>query len=206
MSKIKSTSKRLFSTSRTCEQNTAPATGVNRRQLLAGAAAAGFAATGFTPEVFAEGKPRCIDVHSHIVPPSWLDAMDIIGRKDAALANWSVQKMIEDMDRGGVATAITSPTTPQVTPLGKEAAARIARESNEYAKKLEADHPGRFGTFAMLPLPNIDDSLKEIAYAFDTLKVDGVAAGCSAGCIGRYELKVSREALALGLVTSAPRL
>src|SRR5207249_506473 len=58
--------------------------------------------------------------------------------------------------------------------LGREAAARIARESNEYAKKMEADHKGRFGTFAMLPLPDIDDSLKEIAYAFDTLKVDGV--------------------------------
>ena len=41
-------------------------------------------------------------------------------------------------------------------------AARIARESNEYAKKLMGDHPGRFGMFAMLPLPHIDESLKEI--------------------------------------------
>ena len=51
---------------------------------------------------------------------------------------------------------------------------------NEYAKKLETDHPGRFGTFAMLPLPHVDASLKEIAYAFDTLKVDGV------GCMTSY--------------------
>ena len=113
-------------------------------------------------------------VHAHVVPPSWLNAMDVIGRKDVPLSNWSPQKMIEDMDKGGVATSILSPTTPQVTPLGKDTAARVSRESNEYSKKLEADHPGRFGTFAMLPLPNIDDSLKEIAYAFDTLKVDGV--------------------------------
>jgi predicted TIM-barrel fold metal-dependent hydrolase len=68
-----------------------------------------------------------------------------------------------------------------VAPLGKEAAIRICRESNEYSKKLEADHPGRFGTFAMLPLPNIDGSLKEIAYAFDTLKVDGVGVMTSYG-------------------------
>jgi len=100
--------------------------------------------------------------------------MDVIGRKDFPLSNWSPQKMIEDMDKGGVATAILSPTTPQVTPLGKDTAVRVSRESNEYSKKLESDHAGRFGTFAMLPLPNVDDSLKEIAYAFDTLKVDGV--------------------------------
>ena len=85
-----------------------------------------------------------------------------------------MQKTLDDMDKGGVATSIVSPTTPQVTPLGKEAAVRIARESNEYGKKLMTDHPGRFGVFATLPLPHIDESLKEIAYAFDTLKVDGI--------------------------------
>ena len=89
--------------------------------------------------------------------------------------------MIEDMDKGGVATSIMSPTTPQVTPLGKDTAVRVARESNEYAKKLMADHPGRFGVFATLPLPHIDESLKEIAYAFDTLKVDGVGIMTSYG-------------------------
>ena len=147
---------------------------LSRRGFMAGAVAAGVAATGFAPKAFAQAKPHRIDVHCHIVPPTWLAAMDVIGRKDFPLANWSVQKLLDDMGKGGVATGITSPTTPQVTPLGREAAAKISRESNEFAKKMEADHPGRFGTFAMLPLPNIDDSLKEIAYAFDTLKVDGV--------------------------------
>jgi predicted TIM-barrel fold metal-dependent hydrolase len=87
-----------------------------------------------------------------------------------------VQKSLDDMDKAGIATSMCSPTTPQLNFLDtdKDAAARIARESNEYTKKLMSDHPGRFGLFAMLPLPNIDESLKEIAYSFDTLKADGV--------------------------------
>ena len=158
----------------TCCVEPLAATGISRWRFVAGAAAAGLAATGFAPKVLAQAKPHRIDVHAHVAPPSWLNAMDVIGRKDFPLSNWSPQKMIEDMDKGGVATAILSPTTPQVTPLGKDTAVRVCRESNEYSKKLEAGHAGRFGTFAMLPLPNIDESLKEIAYAFDTLKVDGV--------------------------------
>lgn len=39
---------------------------------------------------------------------------------------------------------------------------------------LVADHPGRFGMFATLPLPSVDETLKEIAYSLDTLKADGV--------------------------------
>lgn len=147
---------------------------LSRRGFLAGAAAVGAVATGFAPKVFAQAKPHRIDVHHHVVPPKWLDAMNLIGRSNPPLLHWSVQKTLDDMDKGGVEVSIVSPTTPQVTPLGREAAMRIARDANEYGKKLEADHKGRFGVFATLPLPNIDDSLKEIAFAFDTLKVDGV--------------------------------
>ena len=155
---------------------------MSRRGFMASAAGAlaatGLAATG--AKVFAQAKPHRIDVHHHISPPTWLDAMKRIKAANPPLANWSVQKTLDDMDKGAVQIAMTSPTTPQVTPLDKAEAARLARESNEYAKKLETDHPGRFGTFAMLPLPNIDESLKEIEYAFDTLKVDGV------GCMTSY--------------------
>src|SRR5262245_1589322 len=176
---LQSTRHRLSSICNCCKEPFA-ATGVSRRRLLVGGTAA-FAATHLPANVFAQAKPHRIDVHHHIVPPTWFAAMEVIGRSDFPLKSWSVQKTLEDMDKGGVATSMTSPTLPQVTPLGKEVAIGIARESNEYAKKLETDHPGRFGTWAMLPLPHIDESLKEIAYAFDTLKVDGVGIMTSYG-------------------------
>jgi predicted TIM-barrel fold metal-dependent hydrolase len=159
---------------------TATATGVSRRRLL-GAVAATLATSAVPARLFAQAKPHRIDVHHHIVPPTWLAAMDIIGRRDFPLSNWSVQKSLEDMDKGGVATAVSSITLPQVTPLGKPAGLRITRESNDYAAKLAGDHPGRFGVFAMLPLPHVDESLKEIAYVFDALKVDGVGLMTSYG-------------------------
>ena len=95
--------------------------------------------------------------------------------------NWSPQKSIEDMDKGAVATSIVSPTMPHVGFLGPEEAVRVAREANEYAKKLIVDHPGRFGMFAILPLPHVDESLKDIEYALDVLKADGIAMMTSYG-------------------------
>jgi len=97
------------------------------------------------------------------------------------MSTWTPEKSIEDMDKAGVATSITSPTTPQVGFLPAADAARIARESNEYASKLASDHPGRFGVFAMLPMPYADESLKEIEYALDVLKADGIGMMTSYG-------------------------
>jgi len=180
-------SKRRLAGACTCCCEPFAASPVSRRQMLAGGTAAFAAAAitgamaGFPRPSLAQSAPQRIDVHHHLAAPTWLQAIKLIGADNPPIANWSVQKSLDDMDKGGVATAILSGNVPQVRPLGREAAARIARESNEYAKGLAADHPGRFGIFAMLPLPNIDDSLKEIAYAFDTLKADGVGVLTSYG-------------------------
>jgi predicted TIM-barrel fold metal-dependent hydrolase len=95
--------------------------------------------------------------------------------------NWTPRKSLDDMDQGGVATAIVSPTLPAVGFLGANDAAVVARASNEWTRKFADDHEGRFGMFAMLPMPHPDETLKEIEYSLDTLKADGVSFMTSYG-------------------------
>ena len=141
-----------------------------RRHFLIGAGAAGL----FAGTAHAAGKPRRIDVHHHVTPPGWLEAVKRVKLDNPPMALWTPEKSLDDMDKAGITTSLVSPTTPQVGFLPPADAARVARESNEWATKLAKDHPGRFGVFAMLPMPNVTETLKEIEYAFDTLKVDGI--------------------------------
>src|SRR5882757_136298 len=138
----------------TCCHDCAPALPLDRRVFLGGGLAAlGLASHGALAPASAQqaAKPHRIDVHHHFSPPQW----------------------IEDMDKGGVAAAMISITNPGLWFGDKEVTRRIARECNEYGAKLVREHPTRFGLFAALPLPDVDATLKEIEYAFDTLKADG---------------------------------
>ena len=62
---------------------------------------------------------------------------------------------------------------PDTNP-GLSTTRRVARSRNEYAAQLVRDHPTRVGFFATLPLPDVEGSLSEIAYAFDVFKADGI--------------------------------
>jgi len=152
----------------------APAAGRSRRRFVAEGIAAGLA-LGLPSAHAQSARPRRIDVHHHLAPPRWI-AEVVFGRNTGQrpLADWTPQRAIEDMDRGGVATAVASISEPSVW-FGDDAAGRaLARECNEYGARLVAEHPGRFGLFAILPLPDVEGSLREIEYALDTLKADGI--------------------------------
>ena len=117
--------------------------------------------------------PR-IDVHHHLASPRSVAMLkDHLGPSLAEAMN--AARALEDMDKGGITTAINSiPAPPRSTFENAEAGAAFARDNNDYLARLVADHPGRFGMFAALPMPHVDATLKEIAYALDVLKADGV--------------------------------
>jgi predicted TIM-barrel fold metal-dependent hydrolase len=125
--------------------------------------------------------PPRIDTHHHCFSPAYVAELDRVGQAPPIVKNWSLQKTLDDMAKAGVSTSILSVTTPQVQFADAAAARRIARECNEYAAKLGIDNPGRFGSFAMLPMQDTDSALKELAYALDVLKADGIGLLTSYG-------------------------
>jgi 6-methylsalicylate decarboxylase len=153
---------------------------LSRRNFVAGGlAAVGLASAGAPART--QAKPRRIDVHHHLSPPPWVDALKKAGLDTPPVTGWTPQRSLDDMDQAGVATAILSAQTPGIGFVPANEAAAVARASNEYTKMLAADHPGRFGTFALLPMPYVDETLREIEYALDTLKADGVGFMTSYG-------------------------
>ena len=129
-----------------------------------------------------------IDVHHHILPPPYmLRARDrilaISDREHSRLLNWTPAGAVEEMDKVGIATAISSLGLPGVWFGGPKPAASLARSCNEYAAKMVKDYPGRFGFFAAVPLPDQDGSLRETEYALDVLKADGI------GLVSSYDHK-----------------
>jgi predicted TIM-barrel fold metal-dependent hydrolase len=88
------------------------------------------------------------------------------------------------MNRAGVATTILSVLAAggfNMPKLSIEEHRRLTRLANDHAVKARSDHPGRFGIFAYVPMPDIDGTLKEIEYALDTIKADGLIISTSYG-------------------------
>jgi 6-methylsalicylate decarboxylase len=158
---------------------------LSRRSVLAGASACigGLALGSGLEHALAQGaRPDgIIDVHHHVSPPQFINALTKYKLGERPMLNWTPGRSIEDMDRAGVALSITSITTPGVWFGDNREARDLARACNEYAAGLAQQYPGRFGTFASLPLPDVDGCLDEIAYAFDVLKADGVGVMTSFG-------------------------
>jgi 6-methylsalicylate decarboxylase len=184
--------KRLFNTCLCCNTISPVSTAIDRRNFLSGmiAVGVGTSAEFITPAAHAQpaavSRPALIDVHHHIVPPFYLaenreHIAGPTGQVNPAWISWEPKKALDAMDEHGVATAVLSLSTPGVWFGDADAARRTARRCNEYAAELRQAYPHRFGQFAALPLPDADGSLREIEYALDILKADGIGLLTSYG-------------------------
>ena len=164
-----------------------------RREFLSALAAFGAAtfvggpviARQATGERAADAKR--IDLHHHFASPRWSRRHAEIKRQGwETFQDYKPSQSLEAMDKAGIQTAYLSVTNPGVWFTDdydgeRQTAVALARDMNEFAARMVADYKGRFGLFATLPLRDIDASLREIEYAFDTLKADGVGLVTSYG-------------------------
>ena len=143
--------------------------GCTRRRVVKALGLAGVGALTARDFLTAQAPKRGkIDVHSHTYP---------LGQANGKAASWKPETTIEAMDKYGISVSMLSAINGSRDPFysGKPEAAAAVRASNEYHSKLVQQYPKRFGFFANVPINDIDGSLKEIEYAMDTLKADGMA-------------------------------
>lgn len=94
----------------------------------------------------------------------------------------------------GIGTAILSVSAPGTTIVSHRSdAAALARDINDYTADLVKQRPERFGFFATVPMPHIDESVAEIVRALDELHADGIvllanSAGIYLGQPGQDEV------------------
>ncbi len=154
----------------------------DRRSILVGAGAAGLAASAFpgaaqTPLPPPPKNRRLIDVHHHVFPSFYLErnSTEVASRSKGftQALEWTPEKSIADMDAAGTSKAILSMVAPVW--LGDNREAReLATRANEYARDLKRKHAGRFGYFAVTPMPDVEGAIAEVGRALDRGEADGV--------------------------------
>lgn len=161
-------------------------TALERRKVLVGIVA-GLAALARPLPAAAETaaqKSFRVDLHHHVIPPKWVDAARSHKPDNSwgpEIVGWTPAFAIEQMDKHRIAYAVTELGLPGVWWAPPDEAASLARYCNEYVAETQKTYPSRFGMFATIPLPHVDETLKEIAYAYDTLHADGIGLLTSYG-------------------------
>jgi Predicted metal-dependent hydrolase of the TIM-barrel fold len=118
-----------------------------------------------------------IDVHHHLLSPQYVKELANVGVVESGgvpFPQWRPEDSLTMMDRQGIDTALLSVSSPGLCFGNGVRVREIARSLNEFAAQCQTRWPERFGFFATLPLPDVESTLAEIAYALDVLHADGI--------------------------------
>ncbi|MFF5818044.1 amidohydrolase family protein [Lysinibacillus capsici] len=123
-------------------------------------------------------KRTIIDMHVHYVPELYRNALETngLGKPDGMpyLPKWNKEHHFEFNEKMGISASILSISSPFVHFGNDKDAISLARSINEYSSELVSEYPDKFGYYATLPVPNVEGSINELHYAYDTLDADGV--------------------------------
>jgi len=118
-----------------------------------------------------------IDVHHHMIPDLYNETLrkygfDEVGGRETP--EWSSELSLGLMERNGIDFSITSISAPGVHFGDSAEALTVARNANEFSANLIATYPSKFGSFGVLPMPDVEASIAVAHEVLDDLKLDGV--------------------------------
>lgn len=122
-------------------------------------------------------QPHRIDIHAHYLAPAYVEALRTAERwliGGIPVPEWTPDLALEFMDRFGIARQLLSVSDPGVEFVEASERAALARECNDHLAQVIADHPERFGGFAVVPGSDPDAALAESTRALDDLNLAGI--------------------------------
>lgn len=141
---------------------------------------------------------KAIDIHSHIYPSAYLEALEDCGhiKHDATGSQilletgtesghrirlfeemWNIDRRLKAMDSLGVQMQILSIGNPWVSYLPQDKCKTAARKINTALSEIVKKNPKRFAAMGVIPFNSMEAAVEEIDYAIDELGIRGFMLG-----------------------------
>lgn len=118
-----------------------------------------------------------IDVHQHVIPDVYkreLATVGVLGSGENPWPAWSLQRQLELMVENGIDAVLMSIASPGAYFGDVEFTKRLVKACNETMMQMVADNLGKFGAMGFVSLPDVGAACRDVEYALDVLKMDGI--------------------------------
>ncbi len=125
-----------------------------------------------------------IDVHQHVIPDIYkneLARVGVMGSGENPWPAWSMTRQLELMDEHKIDAVLLSIASPGAYFGDVAFTKRLVKACNETMMQMVNDHPGKFGAMGFVSLPDVSAACRDVEYALDVLKMDGINLQSHAG-------------------------